>query len=361
MELQSGREKPGRFWKIDLDAIDYGVLRPAAPAPPRIRAPHHSKAFACDLREAGARHRALVARAFGSVLDPERVKFAALATALWNTGTFVFVPAGVALDEPIEIEYEAGPAPLFPYTLVLAEAGSRCTVVERVTGSTGTFVCGAAEIACAENAQVAYAYSQELPEDACAFFTRAAAPGRGATISLCAAELGAQLSVSSIDVAVREPGAEADIAGLFFPSQHQHVDLQSTVRHLAGSSQSQTLIKSAAIGSGQGRYLGTITIAPHAQATQAALRDDALLLSKGAHIDSVPALEIGANDVKAFHGATVGAIDEEQIFYMTSRGIEPDAAERMIALGFFEPALARFPTEALRARLRAALEMKLSP
>ena len=85
----------------------------------------------------------------------------------------------------------------------------------------------------------------------------------------------------------------------------------------------------------------------------------ALLLSKKAHIDSVPALEIAANDVKAYHGATVGAIDEEQIFYMTSRGIDREAAEKMIALGFFEPAIERFPTQALRERLRAALQEKV--
>ena len=121
------------------------------------------------------------------------------------------------------------------------------------------------------------------------------------------------------------------------------------------------MIKSAATGRGQARYLGNIRIAPHAQGTASSLRDDALLLSPGAHIDSVPALEIGANDVKAYHGATVGALDEEQIFYMTSRGIEREAAEKMIALGFFEPVIERFPTNALRERLRAALQAKVAP
>ena len=97
-----------------------------------------------------------------------------------------------------------------------------------------------------------------------------------------------------------------------------------------------------------------------AQGSDARLRDDALLLSADAHVDSVPALEIAANDVKAYHGATVGAIDDEQIFYMESRGIEPAAAERMIALGFFEPAIARFPTESARDAIRQALAEKLT-
>jgi Fe-S cluster assembly protein SufD len=120
------------------------------------------------------------------------------------------------------------------------------------------------------------------------------------------------------------------------------------------------MVKSAATENGQARFLGNIRIAPHAQGSDARLRDDALLLSATAHVDSVPALEIGANDVKAYHGATVGAIDAEQIFYMESRGIDRSAAERMIALGFFEPAIARFPTGRLRDEIRAALAAKLS-
>ncbi|MBV9269803.1 MAG: SufD family Fe-S cluster assembly protein, partial [Candidatus Eremiobacteraeota bacterium] len=100
-------------------------------------------------------------------------------------------------------------------------------------------------------------------------------------------------------------------------------------------------------------------IAENAQASEAFLRDDALLLSRNAHIDSVPALEIAANEVRAYHGATVGAIDEEQLFYMTSRGIERKDAETMIALGFFEPAIERFPTEALRSDIREALKAKV--
>ena len=118
-------------------------------------------------------------------------------------------------------------------------------------------------------------------------------------------------------------------------------------------------MRSAGTGHGQGRYFGNIKILADAHGADASLRDDALLLSAGAHIDSVPALEIAANDVKAFHGATVGAISEDELFYAESRGIARADAERMIALGFFEPAISRFPTDALRAELRSALGLKL--
>lgn len=358
-ELPSGREKPNRFWKIDLDALDYGTLVVTRAAAPKICAPKASGLIVCDLATAAREHAGIFGRTFGTALDCAGLKFASLAVALCNTGAFVYVPADLAPSDPIEISYEA-PETLFPYTLVVLEHGANCTIIERLRGEPGAFVAGITEIVAAENAFVTYASVQELPLDARALLTRVARPARNANVAWAVAELGAGLSVSSIDVIVDHPGVEAQIDALFFPRGDQHVDVISSVEHNAGDSRSQTHIKSAATGRGQARYLGNIRIAPHAQATESSLRDDALLLSKWSHIDSVPALEIAANDVKAFHGATVGALDEEQIFYMTSRGIARQDAEKMIALGFFEPVLERFPTQALREELRAALRAKVS-
>jgi Fe-S cluster assembly protein SufD len=139
------------------------------------------------------------------------------------------------------------------------------------------------------------------------------------------------------------------------------VDIETETVHAAGNTSSETIVRSAGTDRGQGRYVGNIKILAEAHGAEASLRDDALLLSEGAHIDSVPALEIAANDVKAFHGATVGAISDEEIFYAESRGIERSEAERMIALGFFEPAVSRFPTESLRDEIRSVLENKIVP
>ena len=107
------------------------------------------------------------------------------------------------------------------------------------------------------------------------------------------------------------------------------------------------------------KYVGNIVIRAKAHGSDASLRDDALLLSKHAHIDSIPALEIAANDVKAFHGATVGSLDEDALFYAGTRGIARNEALRLITLGFFEPAIAHFPSEALRDEVRTALDRKL--
>ncbi len=358
-ELRSGREKPGRFWKIDLDALDLSDLAVKRAAAPKISVPRARGTIACDLSAAVRSQQELVARAFDCTSAIMNDKFAALALSLCNAGAFVYVPADVCVEEPIEIVYDAQGA-LFPCTLVLLEHGATCTIVERFEGGSGAFVCGVAELGAGENAGLTYAAEQQLPQDARSIFTRFCRPAKAANIVCCVAELGGALAVGSIDASVDYPGADVQINGLFFPRGDQHVDLTSTVDHNVGESQSQTRIKSAATGRGQARYLGNIRIAPHAQATESSLRDDALLLSKQAHIDSVPALEIAANDVKAFHGATVGALDDEQIFYMTSRGIAPENAEKMIALGFFEPVIERFPTNVLRERLRRALEAKVN-
>ncbi|HTU71251.1 MAG TPA: Fe-S cluster assembly protein SufD [Candidatus Baltobacteraceae bacterium] len=357
---RSGREKPGRYWKIDLETLETGA-NGSTGAAGRVEIEGASpRVIACDLETAARDHAELLARAFRRAIEPQH-KFAHLALAHAGLGAFIYVCADCALDDPIVVRYRAAAGgTIFPYTVVLAERGAQVTIVERLDLESGAFVCGVAEVVTGENAEVTYASAQFAPPDARIVFTRAARPGRDARISWASAELGAQLSVSDLTVAIEQPGVDAKIAALFFPTGSQHVDIVSSVDHRSGDATSETLIKSAAAGRGQGRYLGNIRIAPHAQHSDASLRDDALLLSQTAHIDSVPALEIAANEVKAYHGATVGALDPESIFYMTSRGIERNEAERMIALGFFEPAIDRFPTESLREELRAALQAKVT-
>ncbi|HVA28887.1 MAG TPA: SufD family Fe-S cluster assembly protein [Candidatus Baltobacteraceae bacterium] len=352
----SGHEKPGRFWKIDIE-----TLAPALPiGEPGGTLAHSAPAHAivCDLQTARRDHAALLERAMGRAANGDR-KFVALSLAYARLGAFVYVPADRSIDEPITISYSAAPGEaIFPYTIVLAERGARATIVERLDVGAGAFVCGIAEVVTEAHASIAYASAQFAPLDARIIFTRAALPGRDASVAWSNAELGAALTLADVGVTLEQPGARAKLATLFFPAGSQHVDVASAVDHRVGDTTSDTLVKTAATGAGQGRYLGTIRIAAHAQHSEATLRDDALLLSEGAHIDSVPALEIAANDVKAFHGATVGALDDEAIFYMSSRGIEPREAERMIALAFFEPAIEQFPS-LLHEELREALVRKV--
>lgn len=345
----SGREKPGRYWKHDLEKLE----------PPQNASAGGRVTFASTDARISVGDLDAANEYKGKAIGSER-KFAFLTLAFSKLGAFVYVPAGVQSDEPVTITYHAAAGEtVFPHTVVFAGAGSRATIIERLDIGDGAFVCGIAEVVTEQSADVTYASAQAAPSDARVLFTRAARPGRDARVKWACADLGGALAANDAFVTIEEPGVDANIATLFFPTGSEAVDVVTTVDHRVGDARSQTLVKTAASGSGQGRYLGNIKIAKNAQHSEAALRDDALLLSKKAHIDSIPALEIAANDVKAYHGATVGALDDESIFYMTSRGIEKSQAQRMIALGFFEPAIDAFPTEALREELRAIVAAKM--
>jgi len=359
----SGREKPGRYWKIDLESLDLHGAPSLTKSvtfenvPPRV--------VACDLRTAAREYPEIFQRVFGTVSD--NGKFSSLARAFAQVGAFIHVPPDISIDEPITIRYNSGipngamtsGQSFFPYTIVVAEHGSQVTIIERLEFE-DQFVCGAVELLAKDGAHITYTSLQKASETTQIIMTRAARCERNAHVTWAIAELGSALSVGSIDTAIAGEGSHVDTTAIFFPNAQQHVDLLTSVEHNVGHATSETLVKSAATDRGQGRYLGNIRIVKDAQGSEARLKDDALLLSKNSHIDSVPALEIAANDVKAFHGATVGAIDTEQIFYMETRGIPREAAEKMISLGFFEPAIDRFPTIPLQEEIRTALTAKLT-
>ena len=313
------------------------------------------------LADALTSHAALLGDVLHRVVDWRSDRFAALAAAFQNCGAFVHVPANVELDDPIVLAFTQAPDPsaVFPHIVVVLGENARVTVLERHIGEGEPFVCGTVEIRVGAGAQLDYGIVQQTGDGARIFMVRGATCEPSASVRWHLAELGGGLARSVIESQLGAEGASSEIDALFFNTGMQHVDLASVVRHEVGHTTSATVVRSAANDRGQGRYYGNIVILPHAHGSDATLRDDALLLSKTAHIDSIPALEIAANDVKAFHGATVGSIDEEQLFYTQSRGISRRDAERMIALAFFEPALARFPTEALRNEVRTALDHKL--
>ena len=379
--------KPGRDWKHDYARAaaeipwDERPEGPASAARPEPLVPHDAVAafarpafsplrVASNAGHADGRQvnyvrqivseadRALFARSFGSAVRWGDDKFASLAVACMQDGLLIHVPAGVRLDGPILIETRvAGTLGFsFPYVLVVLDDGAEATVIEDLSGA--GFSCGIVEAIVGDHARLDYVAVQRAGSASTILMNRGAVCAADATCRFFVAEVGAALSRSVIATRLAGKGSSAEITGFFFNAGDQHVDLSSLVEHAVGPTASRTTIKSAATGRGQGRYLGNIRIDAHANGSDATLRDDALLLSKRAHIDSVPALEIASNDVKAFHGATVGSIDEDELFYAQTRGIERSEAERMIALGFFEPLVAAFPAEGLRAFLRSTLAEK---
>jgi Fe-S cluster assembly protein SufD len=337
--------RPSRYWKHDLAKLEVGDIAIEAPSLTASGGIAAIDAFAAIARG-------------GREIPGKNDPFTSLAVAFANAGAGVRIPAGRSSDDPVLLNYAFAPGAGFPYTFVHAGAGSRATVIERIDAPAGAFGCGLVEIVVEDNAELHYVVEQTA-QAARLIMDRRATLGVNARLIVGVAELGAELTVSRFRSTTAGAGGHVELSSLFFPSGTQHVDVTTETRHSVGHTTSTTVVRSAASGSGQGRYFGNIAIAEGANGCEATLRDDALLLSKQSHIDSVPALEIATNDVKAYHGATVGAINDEEIFYAQSRGITRKDAERMIALGFFEPAIVRFPGDALRERLRTAVSQKL--
>ena len=314
------------------------------------------------LTDARRLHPDLLACMLHEIADWRADRFSALAAAFENCGAFVYVPDGVVVDAPIQLVWANTPArdeAVFPHVLVMLGAGARATVIERHVGGGDPFVCGLVEVHAGERAQLDYVTVQQASEGARLFFRRAARCARDAQVRWNLAELGGALARTVLDTRLHAVGGRGETAALFFTTGFAHVDLTTGTEHVVGPTTSNTAVRSAANDRGQGRYVGNIVIRPHAHGSDATLRDDALLLSAHAHIDAVPALEIASNDVKAFHGATVGSLDEDALFYVSSRGIARNEALRMITLGFFEPVITRFPGEALRDEIRTALDAKI--
>lgn len=246
-----------------------------------------------------------------------------------TAGTYVEIPAGVALDDPIVIEYRADAAQQGAATVIVAGAGARATIVERITGGGADRNIQLASGVFAEaGADLSYAIVQRTAPGTTTGGRRRAVVGADARLAVGLALLGGTATTDELIVRANEPGATAEIAALFFPTERETIGLTTEVQHLVRATTSQTVVRSIAAGHGRGRYFGNIKIDRSAHGADASLRDDTLLIGKDAHIDAIPALEISANDVKAFHGATVGAIDEDHIFYLMSRGIVT-AADRL--------------------------------
>jgi Fe-S cluster assembly protein SufD len=338
--------------------VHLGATLLEAPGPTSI----DPRVLVTSLAAARRDHPELLAGVAGAIVDPHADRFTALATAFQNCGAFVYVPAGVIVDAPIQLLFvngEADAAAVFPHIVIVLGAGARASIIERHAGEGDAFICGIVEAQVGPGAQLDVITIGQADIEARVFFSRGARCERDATVRWHLAELGGALARSVISTELVEPGARGETSALFFTGATQHVDLTVHTDHRVGQTTSNTVVRSAATDHGQGRFFGNIAIRKEAHGSDASLRDDALLLSKFAHIDSVPALEIAANDVKAFHGATVGSVDDEQLFYARSRGIGRADALRMIALGFFEPVVSRFPGERLRDEIRTALDSKI--
>jgi Fe-S cluster assembly protein SufD len=295
-------------------------------------------------------------------------RYAALHAAFWSGGTFLYVPKNVVVDLPfISVLWQEMPRlAVFSPTLLVAEEGSSVTLVSELL-SMGCEACpdtyhgGVTELFIGADARVRYINTQDLGRHVYDLRTQAAVLDRDSRLEWLTINLGSRVSRSSQRTLLRSPGAEAMVTGLYLPDRRQHIAFDTLQDHAAPNCQSDLLYQGALMGRSRSVYEGTIRAWPGAQKTNAYQSNRNLLISSRARADSMPKLEIEANDLRCSHGATVSPVDDSQVFYLMSRGIPREDAVRLIVEGFFQPSLDRLPEslERLRDRLTEAIASKL--
>jgi len=318
-----------------------------------------------SLEGAAAEHPELVQRYLGSAVTPEDGKFAAMSNAFWSGGFFLYVPQNVRVETPVRL-YRwlsgAGTA-AFGRLLIVAEAGAEIAIVDELasdTMSSPTLSVSAAEVVAEEGAKVTYVAVQRFGAGVSHLSTDRLVAGRDAKITTLYATLGGDLSRADAQCRMQAPGAHVDMLGVYIAQGTQHFDNETLQDHIAPHASSNLLFKGALQDTGRSVFRGLIRVHPRAQRTDAYQTNRNLLLSTGARADSLPNLEIQADDVRCSHAATVGQLDEEELFYLLSRGIPRSEAVRLVVFGFFGEVLDQLPLEGVRAELVRAVELKLA-
>ena len=298
-----------------------------------------------------------------SVADME-AKLWSLHVALLAGGYVLHVPADVDVLHPIHaVRYvDRAGALISSHSLIVAGPGARVAVIDEYVSpdlDDASLSLNGVEIFGAENAAVSYLALQRYGRGMKHFSMQHANTRRDAALSGFNVTLGGDLSRADVTSHLEGPGASAEMLALWFGDRDQHFDHHTLQHHEAPSAHSDLLYKGALTQNSRSVFRGLIRVNPGAQLTDAYQTNRNLLLSPDASATALPNLEIEADDVRCSHGATVGQVDETQLFYLMSRGLSREQAERLLVFGFFDEVLLRVPMEGVRARIREAIELKI--
>jgi len=291
-------------------------------------------------------------------------KFAAHNAAVWQHGLLVHVPKDVVLDKPlyVRITSSANDAALVWRLLVVADPGARFTLVEEIVSSgpeLRAYTNEAAELFVGAGAKLEYVSLQNLSTETWHFASHHARVERDAELDWVAGGFGSKRGKVRIQNDLAGEGATSRVTGAYFTDGDQHLDYDTFQEHIAPSTTSDFAFKGALRDHSTAVWRGMIRVEPDAQKTNAYQENRNLMLSPTTHAVPIPGLEILANDVRCTHGATVGRVDREQLFYLMARGLSRGEAERLIVRGFFEDVLARVELEPVREALASALEARI--
>jgi len=318
----------------------------------------------CDTDTAVREYPDLVREYFGTVVPASDNKFAALNTAVWSGGSFVYVPEGVEVTIPLQAYFRINAENLgqFERTLIICEPGSKVHYVEGCTApiySTDSLHSAVVEIIVKKGAQCRYTTIQNWSHNVYNLVTKRAVAYEDATMEWVDGNLGSKLTMKYPAVYMLGRGARADIISVAMAGPGQHQDAGAKVIHAAPDTTSKIVSKSISFGGGHTTYRGLAHVAKGATRSKIRVECDALMFDDGSKSDTIPYIEILENDVTMEHEATVSRVSEEQLFYLMSRGLSEEEATMLIVQGFFEPFAKELPMEyAVELNRLIALEME---
>ncbi|WP_436934320.1 Fe-S cluster assembly protein SufD [Halovenus marina] len=355
---------PGRDW-TNLDALDYeSLVDPLDWAQEKDRVSAEG-VDVLDWETALSEHGDLIEEYFGTVVDTERDYLTALSTALFSAGTVVYVPEGVTAED-VKIRTRMNSRSLFNYTLVVAEESASVTILERQsTGEDakavdeGRYYSGIVEAVAGENAHVQYGALQNLSEETYNFQVKRGHADTYGQINWIDGNIGTRLTKSSVETRLIGDSSESKIVGAFFGHDDQHFDIASRVWHEGEHTTADLVTRGVLDDAARSVYEGVQDVGTDAWDTNSYQRENTLMLSDDSEADASPKLIINNHDTEASHSATVGQVDAEELFYMTSRSIGEEQATNMLVEGFFVPVLEEIAVAELREDLEELVAGRL--
>jgi Fe-S cluster assembly protein SufD len=315
------------------------------------------------LAVARERHPELVEPHLGAIVAEDDV-FTALNASGWEGGAFVWVPKDVRVEAPILLTAVTAAAGsiLHRRVLIVLEEGAQAEVWEQYVsgGADATVLNTVVELRVGQNANLRYVCGQELNESSYIFGAQRAEVARDGALDWVALGFGSARGRVRMETLLAGPGADAKVTGAYAPHARQHVDFDTTQEHGAPNTTSDLAFRGILADRSSAVWRGMIKVDPGAQQTDAFQVCRNLLLSKKAHADAIPGLEILANDVRCTHAAAVAQIDKEQLFYLRSRGLDKSTSTRLVIEGFMAELVERFEEGAMRDALATALEQRLA-
>ncbi|HLT97154.1 MAG TPA: Fe-S cluster assembly protein SufB [Acidimicrobiia bacterium] len=303
-----------------------------------------------DMDSALREHPDLVREYFGTVIPPNDNKFAALNSAVWSGGSFIYVPPGVRVEQPLQAYFRINSENMgqFERTLIIVDEDAYVHYVEGCSApiySTDSLHAAVVEIVVKAGGRCRYTTIQNWSNNVFNLVTKRAAAYRNATMEWVDGNLGSRLTMKYPAVYLMEPGAHGEVLSIAFAGEGQHQDAGAKMVHAAPNTTSTIVSKSISKGGGRAGYRGLVRVEPGAEDAKSFVRCDALILDEESRSDTYPYMEIEENDAEIGHEATVSKVGEEQLFYLMSRGLTEDEATSMIVAGFIEPIVKELPME----------------